>query len=125
MIRLFEILFLVLIIVITWIHAKRFAQNKPIGPWFHFVWGCVYFIPVIFFAWQLHSWWLAGAATLERFVFYNPILNYQRIPRMNWFYIHSGKNGSWWDDLELLWAKAYPWAWGLAALGFIIIQFIL
>jgi hypothetical protein len=122
MIRLFQILFLILIIVITDIHARRFKANKPIGPLFHLTWGMVYAFPAAFFAWQLGSWWLVWAGAVERFVFYNPVLNIWRTEKF--FYIHSGKNGSWWDDLELLWSRAYPWIWALAALAFIILQFL-
>jgi hypothetical protein len=123
MIRLFQILFVILIIVITDIHARRFKANKPIGPLFHFTWAAVYFIPAVLFAWHLGSWWLAGASAVERFVLYNPILNLIRGEKF--FYLHSGKNGSWWDDLELMWSRVYPWIWGLGVLIFIIIQFFL
>lgn len=123
MMALLQIPMLAVIITITLIHAKRFAENKAIGVWFHFTWGCVYFIPAAFLCWQMGSYWLAGAFCLERFVFYNFILNIIR--KEKFFYLHAGVNGSWWDDLELLWVKAYPWFWAASVLGFIAIQFYL
>ena len=126
MIRLWEIAFLGLIIGITKIHADKFAANKPISPLFHAMWTLIYFVPGTFLAWRYSSWWLVAACILERFVFYNVVLN---IWRFGWnakkfFYIHSGENGSVWDDLELKWASFYPFAWGIGMLGFIIIQFM-
>lgn len=122
MIRLWQIAFLAVIIAITKIHADKFAANKPIGPLFHAIWTLIYFVPVAFFAWRYCSWWLLIAGIIERFVFYNPVLNIWRGEKF--FYIHSGKNGSWWDDLELKWAKYYPYLWMVGFVGFIVIQFI-
>jgi len=88
MIRLYEIAALILIIGITSIHAHIFENNVKIGPWFHFLWGMVYFIPCGIIAWLTGSWWLAGAFLFERLVFYNPILNLIR--ERPFFYQGSG-----------------------------------
>jgi hypothetical protein len=119
-----EIPVLLLIIAICYYHRYRFKNNLPTGPLFHFFWSGLYFL--LAFAYALiryHSWALVGVFTLERFVFYNTILNVIR--KEKFFYLHAGKNGSWWDDLELGWAKAYPWIWAASALTFLIIQFFL
>lgn len=122
MIRLFEVGFLLEIYIIARIHAARFAKNKPIGPLFHAEWALIYFIPPVLLAWHLHSWWLIGAAVLERFLLYNPILN--GIRHETFFYLHAGDNGSLWDDLETAWAEAYHWIWSISLLGYIAYQFI-
>jgi len=75
LIRLYEILALIAIIGITSVHAHIFNENRKIGPWFHFLWAAVYFIPCGVIAYLTGSYWLAGAFILERAVFYNPILN--------------------------------------------------
>lgn len=122
MIRVLEIPILSLIIGICCIHANRFHQNIPIGKWFHFLWGCVYAAPSAFFAWQMHSWWLLGAFTIERFVFYNPILNLIRQRKFFYIVADNSKPG-FWDKIEVWWANFYPYIWGLGVLAFIAIQF--
>lgn len=122
-IRYWEILFLGLIIAITAIHTERFEEPRPVGPLFHFLWAMAYFIPVGLIAWANGSYWLGVAGVLLRFVAYNPILNAMR--HKSWLYLNSGKNGSWWDEIELFWGKAYPVLWWMGAAGFIIIQFFI
>lgn len=122
MIRLWQILFIVLIIGIAKYHANLFQKNKPIGPLFHAIWAAIYFVIPAGLSWYLHSWWLIGAAVLLRFVAYNPILN--TIRKKNWFYLHSGDNGSLWDDFENAWAETYVWIWSICLLGFVAYQFI-
>jgi hypothetical protein len=75
MIRLWEIAALGIITGTCIIHANIFARNRIIGPWFHFIWAAVYFIPLGAIAYLNGSWWLAGVFIMERAVFYNPILN--------------------------------------------------
>ncbi len=123
MIRLYEIAAFGLIIGITDLHAEKFAANKPVGPLFHTLWALIYLVPCAVIAALNSSWWLMVAFTLERFVFYNLILNIWRTKPF--FYIHSGLNGSWWDDLELKWSGVYPYAWGVGLLGLIIVNFII
>jgi hypothetical protein len=127
MIRLLQIPALILILVITTMHAHRFNANKPVGPWWHLWWSCIYGIPCGIAVWQFGwNWWLAGAFVLERFVFYNPILNFKRDPRRPFFYI-TAKNSKpgFWDKIETWMAGFYPYTWGLGALGFITIQFFI
>jgi hypothetical protein len=123
MIRLWELAMLFVIIAITKIHADKFAHNRAISPTFHFLWAVVYFIPCAVISYLTGSWWLAVAFILLRFVAYNIILNVWRT--RPFFYIHSGLNGSWWDELELHWANLYGWIWGVGVIALIIINFIL
>lgn len=124
MIRLLQIPMLGVMVAICAIHAKRFADNKAIGLWFHFIWGCVYFIPATFLAWQMSSYWLAGAFVIERFVFYNPILN--RMRGKAFFYLSvNSQTPSWWDSIEIGWRNAYPYVWIFSCVAFMIIQVIL
>lgn len=121
MIALLQIPVLALIRWIAGIHAKKFAANIKIGPWWHFWWSVVYAIPCAITAWLCHSWLLAVAFAIERFVVYNPLLN--RIRNKSFFYIvaDNSKPG-FWDKIEVFWAGFYPYIWGLAVLGYIFIQ---
>lgn len=128
MIRILEIMMLSVIIAICMIHAHRFESNKPIGRWFHFWWGFAYAVPAVFFTWRYESVWLLIAFAVERFVFYNPVLN---IIRFGWekdkfFYLHAenSKPGLW-DKIEIWWAGFYPFIWALGALALVIVQFYL
>lgn len=128
MIRVLEIPMLSLIIGICAIHAHRFHENIPITKWFHFWWGFAYGVPAAFLAWRYESWWLLGTFTIERFVFYNPVLN---LIRFGWesdkfFYIvaDNSKPGLW-DKIEVWWKGYYRYIWGLGVIAFIIIQFCL
>lgn len=123
--RILQIPIFIAIFLIAYIHADRFNRNIPIGPAFHFMWGAAYAILAGFIAWRYHSWMLLIAFAFERFVLYNPLLNYQRTPQKSFFYLGTSPiNRSWWDDLELIWAKAYPWIWGTGLLGWIIVNFL-
>lgn len=118
-----EILFLIPIVAVAIYHAKRFAANKPTSNWFHFLWAC-FFGLIIAGMWLLmHKDWLfAGSLVVERFVFFNPVLNYFRKPRQAFFYVHSEKNGSWIDRIL---KKVYAPVWIVSAVGFIVLQFFL
>jgi hypothetical protein len=122
MIRLYEAAMLGVIIGITKIHADKFAQNKPISPSFHFLWAVVYFIPCSVIAFIYGSWWLLSLFVLLRFISYNIALNIWRTKPF--FYIHSGLNGSKWDELELKWSGLYPFLWGVGVLLFIYINIL-
>jgi hypothetical protein len=121
MIRLWEFLFLLMIVFITMIHAKRFNGNEPVGPLFHAVWAAVYFIPVAILVWKFDSWWLGIAALVERFVFYDPILNIFR--GKPFFYLSTASaNPSFWDKIEISLGKAYPYIWVFSVIIFIVLQ---
>src|SRR4051812_49367455 len=106
---IYELLMLLVIVGITKIHADRFAHNRYVSPTFHFLWAAVYLLPCLVIAVLSASVWLLIALLMVRFVFYNVILNVWRT--RPFFYIHSGVNGSWWDDIELKWSGAYPYLW--------------
>lgn len=118
-----EAIFLVPIIAVALYHAYRFDKNIPTGKWFHFLWGAAFVIPIAVL-WFLtgKNWLLAGALVLERFLLFNPALNLLRFHRQSFFYIHKGKNGSWWDGFL---SKVYVPVWVGCAVGFIIIQLFL
>jgi hypothetical protein len=120
-IRFWEILFLLEVIGITRVHANMFYNNIKIGNLFHAFWTVVYCIPlaILFFVYHYY-WWLILAAAGVRFVFYNPILNGWR--KMKFFYIHHEDNGSWWDDIELKFGKAYPYLWAVGVILFGVLQ---
>ncbi len=122
----YEAIFLLFIISIAIYHAKRFAKNIPTGKWFHFLWAC-FFGFIIAVMWWLSgkNWLLAGSLVIERFVFFNPVLNYFRKPQRAFFYLGAGKNAGWQDRLLSLMRKAYPFIWGACLIGFIILQFFL
>lgn len=122
MIRLLEIPALILIVGITYWHSRLFAKNRKVSPLFHTLWAAVYIAPVIVEAIRYQSWWLFIALTLERFVFYNPILNKWRGKFFFYLSVNS-LNPSLWDRLELRWVKAYPYVWVASFIGFIAIQF--
>lgn len=123
MIRLLQIPMLAIIIAVTCIHAHRFAANKPINGWFHFLWGLVYAAPASFFILEKHSWWLLLAFTLERFIFYNPILNIFRTEKFFYIVADNSKPG-FWDKIEVWWAGFYKYIWFLVLAGYIYIQFL-
>lgn len=123
MIRILQVPILAILIAICIIHAKRFFENKAIGPWFHLLWGCVYAVPCVFLAWRYHSWIMLGAFVIERFVFYNPTLNILRDEKFFYIVTDNSKPG-FWDKIEVWWGGFYPYIWGVGVLGYIIIQFI-
>lgn len=121
---LFQIPLLALIAVITIIHANKFARNEKIGPWWHFWWGFVYGLPAVIFAYFCRSWWLLGAFMLERFVFYNPMLNIWR--HKYFFYIvASNSKPGFWDKIELWWKGFYPYIWCAGVIAYIVVQFFI
>lgn len=118
-----EAIFLVPIISVALYHAYRFDKNIPTPKWFHFLWGTAFVIPIAVL-WFLtgKNYLLAGALIVERFLIFGPALNLLRFHRKEFFYIHKGKNGSWWDGVL---TKVYVPVWVLSAVGFIILQFFL
>lgn len=124
MIALWQILTLAMIIAITWFHKKRFDANKPVGPWWHFWWSCVYGIPAGVIAWHYHSYWLAAAFVLERFVFYNWILNLRR-GRAFFYVVSKNSKPGFWDKIYTWFNKFYPYIWGAGVICYIIIQFFI
>lgn len=121
-----EILALVLMIGITYYHYYVYnVKKRKIGKWFHFWWGVVYTIPCVIAVWLLKwNWVMAGAFILERFVFYNPILNTWR--HLGIFYIVADNSVlGMWDKIEIWWRGFYPYIWGAGVIGFIVIQYFL
>lgn len=118
-----EALFLLPIIAVALYHAHRFDKNIPTGKMFHFWWAMA-FVPVIAGLWLLtgQNYLLAGALIVERFLIFGPALNLLRFHRKEFFYIHKGKNGSWWDGVL---EKVYVPVWVICLVGLIIIQFFL
>lgn len=118
-----EALFLAPIIVVAKYQADRFAKNKPNSKWFHILWAAA-FGGAIGIMWLIadKDYLFACALIVERFVFFNPILNYFRKPRMPFFYVSNTVNPSWWDGAL---DKVYIPAWIIGTAGFIIIQFFL
>jgi hypothetical protein len=108
MIRLLEIPFVCVVVVITCIHAGIFARNEKISPWFHALWAFIYGAIVVTISYFAHSWWLFGIGCLIRFSFYNPILNAWRHEKIFYLSTSSGANASDWDKIELSWGKFYP-----------------
>lgn len=127
MIRLLQIPALIIILIVTTIHANRFNDNKAVGPWWHLWWSLLYGIPCGIAVWQFGwNWWLAGAFLLERFVFYNPILNFKRKPRRAFFYtVSKNSKPGMWDKVYVWFGKLYPYIWTLTVATFIAIQFFL
>lgn len=124
MMFIWEIIFLIIIFAITDIHRIQFEKNRAISPLFHAVWALVYFVPCFVISFIFYeSWWMLAYLLLLRFVAYNPILNVMR--KKDWFYlsVNSGASASWWDKVEISWAKAYQLIWYLAAVLLFIGQF--
>ena len=127
MIRLWQIPALLIILIVTTVHANRFNDNKAVGPWWHLWWSLLYGIPCGLIVWHTGwNWWLAGACILERFVFYNPILNLKRNPRRAFFDVVSKASiPGLWDKIYTWFGKFYPYIWALGLAGFIAIQFFI
>ena len=124
MIRLWEIAALGLIIGTCVIHAHRFAANKSVGPLFHTIWAVIYFAPLLLISWFEASWVLALAFVIERFFFYNPVLNLIR--HRPFFYLSvKSDHPSWWDELEIKWRAAYPYVWALSGAALITTTIVL
>ena len=117
-----DVLGLITIVVVTVIHAHKFAANEQIGPLFHVVWGAIYGGVVAGCYLFFKDAWIIALMSAERFALYNIILNGLR--GRKFFYMGSSKYASWWDDIELLWCKIYPYAWGLGAGIYVTLHFI-
>lgn len=128
MVIILEVLFLLLNIVIAKIHAQRFNANIAITNTFHAIWAGVVGAFIVG-AWFLshHNWWLVLALTLLRMWAFNPILNYLRIPRKPFFYLHGeSQNGSFIDTLqEQIIGNNYPYFWAGYVVAFIVTQFFI
>ena len=120
-----ESLFLFLIIVVTFVHEQWFKENLPTGPFFHLGFSLVYIVPMIWIGSSpQHSLFLTAAIAVERFSFYNPLLNMMR--EKPFFYLSvNNTNPSLWDKIEIRWGKLYPLVWVLSLTIFIIFQFII
>lgn len=118
---IFEVLFIVVIIVFSDIQANLIADNKPVN---HTTWAMA-FAALIGGAWALerYDYWFMGALVLEHFVFFSPFLNFFRRPRKPFFYISSvGIKGSLWDKLFIKIQPAYPYIWIGALISFALIN---
>lgn len=124
MIWIFQFILLLLIFGIAEKHASLFKENKKIGLWFHTLWGLVYFIPAAFIALEIYdSWFIMATFALERFVFYNVILN--KIRGLGIFYLSvaSGEDASIWDRIEIWWGKWYEYLFFVFLALYIFAQF--
>lgn len=118
-----EIMFLAPIIATASYHAHRFNNHVKTGQLFHMLWSLVFGALIVFMCWLMYwNYILAAALVLERFVFFNPLLNFFRRPRKPFFYINSEKNGSW---LDRVLTKVYKPVWVAGLAGLIILQFFL
>ncbi len=120
---------LILIYVIAKIQANKYAKNQPISWWWHPVW-VIPFVLYAFIMYLCHDRLIVLALVLERVLFFFPILNALRIPKMPFFYIHGeSEHGSWWDrQFEKLNPVVFEIIWlvltsGYAALFFSILYF--
>jgi hypothetical protein len=118
-----ELLFFIVILATAGYHAYRFNNHIKTGSAFHLLWATITGAIIVLVCW-LAGWnyLLAGALAIERFILFNPLLNLMRKPRKPFFYISSGKNGSWMDRVL---TKVYEPACAIAVTGFIILQFFL
>lgn len=123
---LFELIMLLIIFGTAEKHASLFKANIKISPWFHALWAGAYFIPAIVIGWFVcESWWLLSAFCLERFFFYNFLLNLIRHKPVFYLSTGSGKSASLWDKIELRWGAIYPIIWVLSGMLFGAIQFFI
>ena len=118
-----EAAFILLIFLIARYQASQFNKGLSISHW---LWA------LIFGAIMAGCWlagdrgiWFAVALILEHFIFFAPILNYLRVDRKLFFYVHSGKGGSWFDEIMLDLGGAYPVIWIASVALFIFLQFFL
>ena len=121
--KLWQIPLFGLIVLITWIHKKRFVANIPIDGWWHLRWGFVYGVPAIAIAWWQHSWQLGVLFAIERFIFYDQVLNIWRKEKFFYIVATNSKPG-FWDKIKLGMGVFYPYIWGLIFVVYIYLQFI-
>lgn len=122
MIRLMQFPLLGLIVYITWLHMKRFKANIQIDAWWHLRWGFAYGVPAAAISWWGHSWQLAVAFLIERFLFYDQILNLWRKEKFFYIVATNSKPGMW-DKIKMWLGPTYPFVWGLFVIGYIAFQF--
>ena len=128
---LYEIPMLIIVVGVAKYHADHYDNNIPISGWWHFLWGLPFagLVGVLFLI--TRDYWLVAALIFERFLFFNPTLNFMRkklkLPS-HWdtfFYLHGeAVNGSFVDTfLENIVGKLYPALWFISLAFFIYLQF--
>lgn len=122
MIYITEGIILALILVVTYIHAVWYADNKPIPWWWHSIWVIPFIAIMVCYYIKSHDILGTAIIGIERLIFYNVILNLFR--HKTFFYLDGeSTNGSWWDrQLEKL-DGAWEYIWFFLFVGFILIQF--
>ena len=117
---------LVWIILLTIINWKWFKLNWKTGPFFHLIFGSIWLAPVFIvgFVWQ-HDIWLVLLLILQRFVFFNPLLNIERSEPFFYLSTAQGKSSSWWDALEIKYASAYRDIWFFCLGSYFLLQFFI
>ena len=116
-----EIIMMVMIVIVAIIHKDWFAANKPVGFWFHIGWAIPFsaFIAVVFFV--THNYLLTAALILQRFDFFNPILNLLRKEYL--FYLGSATmTEAWLDRLLEIYNNSYPYIWAAGCLAFTYLE---
>jgi hypothetical protein len=130
--HLWELVFLVLIIITTYVHHYIYdVIKKKIGPWFHLFWACPYagLIVYIYFhnldVLPITDRLIAiSCFSIERFVFYNPILNKFRNNSL-FHIVYSNSKPGMWDKIYIWLGKFYPYVMIAFFIIFIGLQFSL
>lgn len=112
-----------MIVIVTAIHAKWYADNKAIAWWWHPVWVIPFIGVIVWYYLHYHNIVHTLVLSEERLIFYNVILNAFR--KKPFFYLDGeSANGSWWDtELEKL-NGLWAYIWAFLTLVFIFAQFI-
>lgn len=107
---LYEIISLLLMILVCYIHAVKFYNNQPITKTFHAFWLSLY-AALAAVLWIISKdWYLLACLVLIRTAGYNQILNLIRRKKM--FYVHSDpKTGAKTDIFLIKLGLGYPLLW--------------
>lgn len=89
--------FLLVIIVQSKWQAVRFGRNLPVNKRLHEVYYCLTILPVLYFFWP-HWWQVITISVMERFAFFDFILN--KLRRKPLFYNGKGSTDSIMDIIE-------------------------